>query len=189
MNIYGDLDYARSRLIETIVLLKTINEPVRVDNIQRRTEVLVTPLNIALPQQWVRLDDLDINPVKLGYINLEKESYYISRTPMRRDWRQGLRVQGLRTPDGRSFNCSAIQLAKTIKGDYPKLRNCFNPNNNPFIPSPNSIAFSRDFAVQKSNLWFKGIENVGEISPDKSFKLHPKFDWVRELLEEELEAA
>jgi hypothetical protein len=53
-----------------------------------------------------------------------------------------------------------------------------------------SMAFSRNFAVKGDNiLTYKGKWDVGTITDTKDYTLSPKFDWVRETLDEELVAA
>lgn len=189
MRMYEDIEYARSRLLETVVRVE--DEPVVVYAINARTvnyRRLIDEMEGVCAPKF-----LNINPVKLGYFNGKKNSHYLTRTPMRRDWKQGLRQASIRDITGSTVSIGNADLAAVIKGTYPKLADCFKKNNNPFDEPIKSTmrAFSRNFAMDSrdSGLWYKGKWVVGEITKEKNYKLVPQFDWVRDILDEELDAA
>lgn len=189
MIVYDDLAYAQSRLVETIVMHE--GKPVRVREVVSEDTVYVVPLLNSEEMIVVPLKSLDINPVKLGYMNGPSDCVYLARTPMRQDWRQGLRPKSMRFI-AENMNARIAPndeaIAKTILGIYPSLKECVA-----FIKRrKNTIsqAFSRNFSTNKDGaLWFKGAFIVGEIDDTKQYSLKPKFDWVSEMLEEELAAA
>ena len=186
MQMYEDIVYARTRLIETVVMWQGI--PVLVDDIQGKM-ALISKLgeggdNISVPAR-----DLDINPVKLGYLNEGSRALYITRTPMREDWRQGLRPRSIRAIGFADKIYEPVHecLRDTILGVYPQLSDCIS-----FVSRKltQSMAFSRNFAVKDDGvLTYKGKWDVGTITKKKEYNLIPKYDWVRETLEEELIAA
>lgn len=185
MQMYDDAAYARSRLVETVVMCRGL--PVVVDDIRAKTAALRI-LNTN-EQLIVKADELDITPVKLGYINESNRALYLTRTPMREDWRQGLRARSIRVVgyDSKIYEPAPASLYDTILGIYPKLEYCFS------VVKANvadSFAFSRNFALKnEGKLLYKGKWEVGHIEENKQYELFPKFDWVREMLDEELVAA
>ena len=185
MNMYDDIVYARSRLLETVVMYQDI--PVVVDDIQGDNAYL-RRLGEGEPI-FASVKDLNINPVKLGYLNDGHRALYLTRTPMREDWRQGLRSRSIRAIgyDGLHYEPAPVSLKHTILGIYPMLSECISFVK---IGIMESMAFSRNFAVKGDNiLTYKGKWDVGTITDTKDYTLSPKFDWVRETLDEELVAA
>lgn len=206
-----DVEYARSRLVETIVRVGGV--PVLVNVIEGKNAVHCTDLTTG-NLITVKLKDLDINPVPLGYANVHNVALYVVRTPKRQDWRQGLRQNTIRVTSlkqnvappipalddapiarpraaprlERAFAINYTDLVPTIMGTYPKVDEVFDK----FKAKKNmsSHAFSRNFAITRlGDLIFKGVFSVGKISPKKDYELERKYDFVRELLEEELIAA
>lgn len=183
MRVYEEADYANSRLAGTIVRLKGI--PILVERIVGDKAWYHKLSNTEL--KACKLNDLDINPVPLGYANTLFGATYVTRTPMRQDWRQGLRRQTIRTIPER-IEVDFASLERTIMGVYPTLKECQKQlAADPF--GVQTMAFSRSFAVDRTDqLYYKGRFNIGKVGLF-GYNLADKFDWLRETVEEEMLAA
>lgn len=186
---YEEPQYAGTRLRESIVRFK--GEPVFVLQVGAKGgKVAFQTLARAEDHELAgigecTLQDLDINPVPLGYVNEAKFAYYVSRCPVREDWRQGLRKNTMRTIPG-GINVNFKFLRQTILGKYPNLKDALKLVND---RERESVAFSRSFAISRGGiLHHKGQWQVGEID-ERGYTLLPKFQWVEEALNEELNAA
>lgn len=179
-----NLDYARSRLNGTIV--RTDDRAVRVETISGRGKVVCTVLRTdeMIEVKW---NNLDITPVPLGYVNSGGSAFYLTRIPMRRDWKQGLRGNNMGTSNGRLLErLSDRVLAKTIENTYPSFKEVFET----MVKEGGAIlsrAFSRNFSItNRLEIEYKGRFSIGKIDEANStYELYPKFDWAREALEEE----
>jgi len=121
----------------------------------------------------------------LGFTNFEGKSYFISRIPMRRDWRQGIRADNLVLSSStglRNYHIPLFPLSIPILKEYPSYKETVDRVEDVYI----SCAFSRHFALdERGSIWYKGKEHVGE-DRDGSPVLTESFLWLQELLEEEL---
>lgn len=182
MSMYGDdWNYASSRLCETIVRLK--GEP-----------VYIYSVNPGMIAKYAKLDDLDniafcdaneldLKPVPLGYCNYNKNACYLSRIPMRRDWRQGLRrgnFASLSGVDAERIPYGA--LAKTILGDYPTYKAALDA-----VRKVKSMAWHRHWAVDGAlQVFYKGaIRPVGEVV-EGVVQLNSRSHYLAEALSESL---
>ena len=178
MQMYRNKEYAAARLIGTIVRT-TEGIPIHIDGI---IEDAVRYRKIQNGEEAAcLLKDLDINPVPLGYVKVGRGYQYASRLPKRDDWRQGLRNNTLvLRGGGHPGDVNWADLHSCIVGNYPELPKC-GPND----------AFSREFRlVDDVGIWYKDLYEVGTVLSKKemTFNLHPKFNWIRENLEEALHA-
>jgi hypothetical protein len=180
MRTYEEPAYAATRLKECIVRLKD-GTPVFVNGIARKDVVgyaLATP-DVPLKN---KLEDLDINPVPLGYTNTAFGAVYVTRIPMREDWRQGLRRINIRTIPVMDIDYECLDA--TIRGVYPTFKEAIK-----LADKRGVAAFSRSFAVDKDKtIWYKGRWKVGKVDMF-GHALDEKFTWLRESLDEELVAA
>ena len=186
--MYDDLEYAQGRLVGTVVR-DGDGEPVYVGEVEiydGSIEVCCTPLkddkisdlsfNDFIDLEYCRENSIDINEVSLaspplGYCNTRVGPVYVSRQPLRRDWRQGIARGNLNT---RVFTFG--ELRKTILGEYPT-----------FIwaaANPLGGAWHRHFAVKDGEIHYRG-EKVG-LSSD-SPTLIEGYEWLEEYLKESLE--
>lgn len=189
MKGYGkDYHYAGTRLGGSLIRKKD-GSPVMVDYVNEDTgEVLV--YNHKGKESKVHLDDLDINPVKLGYCNSENSAAYFSRIPARR-YRQGLRQENLGCKKKHSRNffvpLNSKSMANCIRGLYPTLDLCIEKIEN---MESNAVAWCRDFAVGPKEkmgycLYYKG-DRCGWIDLNKKipvFSLNKDKNYLKELLE------
>lgn len=190
MRGYDTAEYAATRLIDTIIMYN--KEPVLVhkvgligDKISVRCSKLLDDASVI----EVYLSDCDINPVSLGYVNHKKTAHYIMRAPMRRDWRQGLRM--LNIVDSEGANPRGIPyhtIAHTIMGNYPTFKSTLERLNS--RDKILRMAFCRDFSITKEgDLTYKGLIDVGNVNMDNgSILINDNCNWVGEALDESLEA-
>lgn len=188
MILYDDVEYAKQKLIHTVV--RVDNEPVMVMDMGGG-HVLIQYLKDGT-EKTVLYSTLDITPVPLGYMNTPTKTVFICRRPMRQDWRQGLRSQNLVDLTGRSVEWDNVSLHNTIVGRYPTLEQAidyFQENKdtrNPFAvqKTKDKTAFSREFALRSNgNIEYKGLFNVGKIRNGRPV-LEDEFLWLSETLEQ-----
>lgn len=89
---YDTSDYAASRLVDTIVRIG--QDPVRIISVNDLAAVEVESL-IRARRKRVNFNDLNLEPVQLGYVNYQGQAVYACRMPKRNDWRQGLRYDNM----------------------------------------------------------------------------------------------
>lgn len=191
MKGYDTAEYAATRLNETIVRLN--GQPVMVlACTQGVGGIIVTYHSIMddVPPQDAPLDQFDLDPVPLGYVNFGARAVYITRMPMRKDWRQGMRMTNIVDPQGSAHTRMGFKvLGQTIMGKFPTFERAIESLNRKTKP-PEGIAFCRDFAIKQGGiLEYKGFFDVGMVNlQDASITIEPKFEWVREALNENMEA-
>jgi len=138
----------------------------------------------------VALTELNLDPVPLGYVNFDGLAHYLTRAPMRRDWRQGLRMLNIMVPNGGQPRAIPYRtIANTIIGKYPTFNSALDKLNKT-TNSSRALAFCRDFAMTREKLCYKGVFDVGSVNMDNgNIEINRKFDWVREALEQNMEKA
>jgi hypothetical protein len=183
MSMYSDdYEYASSRLSETIV--RKGNEPVYIYGVSPGMKVTYQVIDKPGEDPGVcDIDELDLKPVPLGYCNFNKNASYLTRIPMRRDWRQGLRqgnYMSLNGVDARKIPNTA--LAKVIKGEYPTFKDCLE-----LVKKLNSVAWHRHWAISNAGgLFHKGSAVPVCVILDGELKLSTKYQYLSEALKESL---
>lgn len=183
--MYGDdYEYANTRLAETIVRLG--EDPVFIHAVEKGMRVMLSRLDQmdeGVPQ-YADFVELNLHPVKLGYVNVRGGCDYITRYPMRRDWRQGLRRGNFGSLGGvlDPMRINYKDLDKCIRGQYPTFEKV--------LAAKSSAAWHREWAVKKLPgeapvLWYKGQKEVGTIE-DGVPVLSERFIYLREALQESL---
>lgn len=182
--MYGnDAGYAGTRLDQTVVRLKN-GTPVFIHRVGGVKNVYYCKLSKynGDRDRWdkCKLDDLDLTPVKLGYVNLEGfDAGYCVRVPKRNDWRQGMRRANIKFLTGMLREVSYREFNDTIIGKYPS----FKESSKRSAETGRTIAWHRNWAVGiGDHLMHKG-KMVGRIREDKPV-LAEKFNWLEESLEE-----
>lgn len=181
MGMYGDdHEYANSRLAETIVRLN--GEPVYIINVSRGMKANCTRLDND--EAFVcDANELDLHPVPLGYCNYNKYACYLSRIPMRRDWRQGLRKGNyisLSGADASRIPYDAVR--KVIIGEFPTYKACLEA-----VKKLKSIAWHRHWAIDAhGQLLYKGGERPVGIIKDGLPELFSRYMYLTEALKESL---
>jgi len=182
MRTYEEAAYAAERLVNTIVRYN--GKAVKIITIDMDGGVALKYL-VSGRNDVCKLADLDITPVPLGYVNVGTYATYVSRSPVRRDWKQGLRTNTMRCTGDR-FRPEEIpnkSLALAIENVYPSLNDAFSA----IDAGVNAMAFSRDFAlIGNRGIMYKGIVEVGNFldKKDKRYHLNDNAKWLLESLEE-----
>ena len=145
---HDDLEYAQRRLNNTLVRLSN-GHPFMVLNTRFNENFRVVCEGEDLKLRELKtapLTDIDLTPVPLGFVNAEGGKVaYVSRKPMRRDWKQGLSNNSISVwGDGR-FN-SFRALVQPILKEYPSFARALEQ-----IQTRKGVAFSRDFALINSD--------------------------------------
>lgn len=192
MRGYDTAEYAASRLVETIIMHK--GQPVLVHSVgtvDGDITVRCTALDDELESVIeVSLSECDINPVSLGYVNHKKTAHYIMRAPMRRDWRQGLRMLNIVDVEGSSPRGIPYRvIAQTIMGKFPTFKSSLERLNSK--DKTERIAYCRDFSIAMNGmLTYKGMLDVAKVNMDNgSIHINDNCNWIGEALDESLEVA
>ncbi len=189
MSMYGnDYRYADSRLAGSMVR-NLEGLPVYVDCVQEDGDVVAIVYENNVPNEKIlSLDDLDLTPVELGYVNTEEfGAVYACRRPMRRDWRQGLRHNNI-VVLGRNINpasLSWLEYCKTILGDFPKFDSIVDKLRERKLDTP--AAWCRQFSLHPDSTVYYCGERVGEYSlKHGKIMLNKEHVYLQEALEEVL---
>jgi hypothetical protein len=178
---YNDLEYAKKRLKDTIVFTND-NQIVYVHDILANWQVHCLNLKSKISGH-IPASDIKLEGFKLGLTNITPYAVYVERKPMRNSWKQGLSLGSLRVskdPLGRfSFPHSLIQ---TLSENFPKLSTCYNSMKN---SQKVSIAFSKDFGIDKDGNLFYRTDVVGEWNKKGIFLKEPFF-YLQEHLDKDV---
>lgn len=181
--MYGrDFDYAENRLSGSIVRLVDSGEPIQVVDIDHTGRCRFFHLDGRDSEPvFCNLNDLNVRPVPLGYVNCGKSVAYLMRVPKRRDWKQGLRRNSCYS-SGQDFeDLHGVAIRNCILGRYPTFDRAVNITLGD-KPTRNDTAFSRHWAIN-SRGWvlYKNHMKVGVIEGG-AVKLDSEFLYLREVL-------
>jgi len=178
--MYGnDYSYAATRLNETAV--RHEGELVEVHNVNTDDGRCHVMNVVTGEDKRVPLEELDVSPLSLGFINHRGTATYVVRQPKRRDWRQGTRRSNLTTLRGINVgNVSFSMLARTVKGDFPTFAKVVKSH----VTVKDSIAFNKNWAVARNgDLLYKSVGKVGMLI-DGDARLSTKYAYLEEALNE-----
>lgn len=185
--MYKDYNYANQRLINTIVRLNNI--PVFIIAVNHDGSTLYYEVGGSGEHKSEHLDNFDLKPMPLGYVNYDGASTYLQRMPLRRDWRQGARAHNVNSSN-LDFNTRTIlnsrAFVKCVLNEYPTFKKCFHEV---YEDGHRSSSFSREFALVRSgdadkcNVQYKGKRIVGEATLD-GVVLAERFKYLQETLDE-----
>lgn len=185
--MYGkDYAYADTRLTGTIVRIAKDGEPVFVNAVFNNGICSVTPIGkLNRDNKEVHLDELDLTPVKLGYINCAGQAAYLMRVPVRRGpGNQGLREGNSKCSNGRRLsNLPMDALRNCILGKYPTFEKARVSSSIKKDEPVKTIAFNRHWAVQGKLLLYKNNLVVGRIE-GKNPVLDDRYKHLKESLSE-----
>ena len=187
---YHDADHARGRLVGTLV--RFAGEPVVVREVERNEGSFTLQAKRISDGQYVtaRIEDFDLSPVPLGYIQVDDEAVYAERCPQRR-WKQGLTLDNmlnLRNGLGRTREgCPELgykPLRDTILNVYSSLQEAVE---GVIKGTVKSKPFSRRFSVGINGdnilaLYYRGRE-TGFVDKGEIFLNKEQHYLVEELLE------
>lgn len=146
--MYDSADYAASRLAGTIIQLPS-GEPVTVSNCEGRSAGILVHYNElinTMKDGRIRLKELDLTPVPLGFANTQQGVAYLARIPKRSDYRQGLRNSNYMSVYGVNHRTvPTASLYKTITNKYMD----FEPVLDEVTNIGTTTAFNREFALAR----------------------------------------
>lgn len=168
--MYGsEYQYAESRLAGTIVRYRGL--PVMIDYISYDDGTTAIRNLITGKRKNVTLDKLNVEPAPLGYCNYNGVASYLSRIPMREDWRQGLRKRIINSSASPVAMIDYSEIAKTIIGEFPSYTQCL-------AITSGSMAWHRDWARDSEGVLYYKSYIVG-----KKELLNDDFKYLQEELD------
>ncbi|MGL5323574.1 MAG: hypothetical protein ACRC91_02435 [Aeromonas sp.] len=176
----GDFEYANSRLCDSVVRLDDV--PVMVHAVNRDGTVAGSSLTDG-KEIRCNLEDLNLVPVELGYVNYDGHAHYVMRKPVRRDWRQGLRHNNMISDTIPVPHLPWAAIAKAINNNYPTFEQARLMLKGK--RGMHSIAWCRDFAIIKGWEVKHCGDKVGKVVGEKVV-LDEAFQYLKEALEETL---
>lgn len=186
---YGnDFDYANNRLRNTLIKYK--NYPFFVDYVDIDSGYVCGTIlgTKKFMGEKVHINDCDLNPVELGYINYKAVALFSVRMPQRY-YRQGITTNTFLFRGEKGWKRGdpfMNEITNCVLNKYPKIDHVIEYVHN---KEKESYAFSKKWAVRLSKsdnllLDYKG-KGVGTIKNDMPV-LNNKFQFLKESLEEEL---
>jgi hypothetical protein len=191
MKGYDTAEYASTRLADTVVRLGNVPVLVSVcEDTINGIRVYYRHIMENLPSDFCNISDLNLDPVPLGYVNLSPGVVYLTRMPMRNDWKQGLRDRNVVDTNGFNQGLPYKAIGRTIMGDFPKFSNCLSRLSDNDI-GRNSLAFDREFSIDREGkIIYKSLFHVGDVNMDNGgIRIKDDFTWVVESLDEAMERA
>lgn len=176
----GDCQYAITRLEHTVVRLR--GEPVFVDYLEEEGDTFHVRRLVNMEEVTCKLEELDLVPIPLGYVNFAGRASYVVRKPMRHDWRQGARTQNCTTLSGINITRIAFtEMVNTILNKFPAFEEAIKNARKGF-----SCAWHREWAVNgKLEVVYKGTKVVGTVI-DNKVALKEQYLYLSEALAEAL---
>ena len=176
--MYGDdWEYANSRLAGTIVRLD--DQPVFVHHIGHGMLAEVSKLDDIYNSYVTDGKQLNLVPVPLGMCNYGGMLSYLSRIPMRRDWKQGLRRENFTSTGIAHAAIPPEELAKVIRGEYPSYEQTLVL----IEGGLDGVAWSRHWGVLKGGFLRYKWDVVGKLMGGR-FVLDDDYKHLYEALEE-----
>lgn len=181
-------EYAKQRLVGTIITHN--GKAVNVANVRKvggNKPLEVSSIAILNHEPVIdSIENYDLTPIKLGFVNHGADTVYVTRMPMREDWRQGFRWSQaffpfMSTPD---TNVDSIDLARSVENIFPdidEIREILRRRQG-------MMAWCRNFAIDnKDQIFYRGFGKVGEfLDKTTNFLLDGKFFWVEDRLKKVL---
>jgi len=187
MQGYDTAEYAGSRLTETVIRLG--EKPVLVHAVDYDKEGRIRIKYEDIMEDIINRDTIDkfnLDPVPLGYVNADGEARYVTRMPLRNDWKQGIRQRSICDVGGYGVNHIPYRtIGYTIMGKFPKLSTVLDRVSR----GHSSMAFSREFAITSTGtLKYKSLFDVGQVNMNNgSVAIDPACSWVKEHYDEVME--
>lgn len=190
--MYGkDYVYAQTRIQGTILRLLETGEPVYVMHVTAAGTCTCIPIekdwNNPAEGQKCHVDQLDMHPVPLGYVNCAGDATYLMRIPMRRDWKQGLRQENCWS-SGRHFSDIPMKDIKNcIMNKYPTFNRAIKDvQNGTARGRQKTIAWHRNWAIRTDGIvLYKNNEAVGNLKDD-GVELTSSYWYLKEALQESM---
>jgi len=194
----NDLKYAFSRINNTFMMSKVPNKGlVKILEMKSGDNNDLATARITFLTKRGEVEEGDISELKfsvgkLGYVNsqLSGEAMYISRAPVRLDYKQGLNTGQLTHIKPEKFQnlkpgwleTQHKAVSECLEGEYPKLGEVIEQ-----VEEFNTqVAFSKCFAIsRKYKLLYKEMV-AGVLTSDDKVKLNNEFSFAEEELIKEV---
>jgi len=176
--IYDTVEYARSRLLNTIVMYK--RKPVKVLAIGGGMKAtVVTPIKGKLRKRFVvACSELNIFNLRLGFINKGGYAKFLSRRTLRHDWRQGLRPENV---GANGVRVSDDDIGRALLHRYPSFDKALENVQR----ESKSCAWCEDMAIRSDMDILWRYEVVGKFD-EGVVKLTPKFGFLSKTIKESI---
>lgn len=182
-----DPDYARQRLVNTIIMHN--GKAVVVTNIKR----IAANKPLEVSAQEILTGDLvadkivnyDLTPIKIGFINHGRECAYVTRKPLRNDWRQGFRwSQAVVHYASGGVLYENVNIAKAAENLYPEI----DEIREMVRRRGGTLAWCHNFALNNAEqIFYRGFGKIGElVDRTNKYILDNEFSWVEERLKKVL---
>lgn len=203
-SMYNNVEYARMRLVGTVIRYK--KKLVYIMDVWESGDgdgIYCAHRGIGGGnQEEGKLIDYNLTALPLGNVNYGGVSSYMSRIPMRHDWRQGTRAANTLVSNQGSHKNPSVPiktllksraLSKCVNNIYPTVHECLDSLDNEEVQG---IAFSKVFSLTISRdalpgyaVYYKGNTQVGFIKKGQNkIKLFDEYDHLKESVEETVNA-
>lgn len=179
--MYGSLEYAHQKLRRTVVMHNE-KSVIVLDVIGSDDNIILVTETRESQRIEAPIEEFTIRGFKLGYANNADGCVYLSRMPMREDWRQGLRERNITMNDGRyrrGSSPSISRIMESLETTYPSMMDAFSKVKSGDLET---VAFSPAFCFKKTrsgiSLCYRDFRKIGEVSDDGSYKLSDKFSFL-----------
>lgn len=183
--MYDTVEYARSRLVGTFVKYK--EGLVRVDGVGGTDVRIVCGVNDLASgrRKHVLLSSLDLSSPELGYFNIHGGACYITRVPLRRDWRQGLRSNNIYCRGSHHYGSNGGVLLELSCSFNRHLSTFREACERVLEREAESTAFSKEFSVHKRGVVYKERDLIAH-TKEGLIRLTPKYHYLENRLQEVL---
>lgn len=197
--MYASVADARMRLNGSYVLYKERIVLVEGAYEDEETDEIFLSIQSVVGRKEVPLEEVDLSPITLGYIQEGKTAVYLSRRPCRK-WKQGLHpsenmVGRFVNLTVRPYHC--VEVRGWLLRKYVSQKKLSLPHNVAGYPSllkarelskedeGSSVAFSRDFAMLGNKIVYRGKSVVGYLRKGNPVLL-TRYKYLNELLMESI---
>jgi hypothetical protein len=133
----------------------------------------------------VSIGEFNLSSPPLGYSSDEGSAVFVSRIPLREDWKQGLRPNNLVISQRGTMTRPRHHIKTLLKGCTLRNYPCFTEAVESVEDIYESRAFCPQFAVHSDgSVWYKENKPIGTVDTECRIKLDGKFFWMKEQLSE-----
>ena len=182
-NFY-DEHHAKIYLENSVIRYKKIPIYIRdVNQVENEFKLLYNKLGRqTIEMTFLPNKHIDFNPVPLGFLNTQRNTFYVSRLPARQ-WKIGLHQNNIKFTNAvigtkiKNPSLNSTLLANCILGKYPSYKAAYDS----IISGKRFItAFSRKFAICKEGLLYKNNgQCIGPILQNPS--LNDAYKYLKEI--------
>lgn len=176
----GNEEYISRRLKNTYVL-DVHKNVVFVSKIHKLGDKIYATILTPTGTKEVNLELLDLSPIKLGWINFDRTCSFFMRMPIRGAYQQGTSDRNTTALGELDVTLKYIDLKdiqKTVDNNYP---NFYKATTMVEDLNYKKVAFSRNFAISKHEIFYKGV-SVG-VREHRNVKFNKQNEYLGSILE------